>query len=72
MILGTLLSLLSLLSAIGLGMYLGKSKAEKDKFFLKPPVLYVAVALVAIHAMMIIMRLMRPPGMMGMGMGYGF
>lgn len=69
--LGVLLSLLSLAAAVGIGVYLGKPKAEKDKFFLKPPVLYVAVAIVAIDALMTFMKLMRPPGMMG-GMGYGF
>ncbi len=68
--LGALLSLMALAAAVGIGMYLGKSKAEKDKFFLKPPVLYIAVAVVAINAMMTLMKLMRPPGMMG-GMGMG-
>ena len=70
--LGALLSLLSLAAAMGLGVYIGKSPAEKNKFFLKPPVLYVAVFIVAIDALMTFMRLMRPGGMMGgMGMGYG-
>jgi hypothetical protein len=68
--LGALLSLLSLAAAIGIGMYLGKSKAEKEKFFLKPPVLYIAVGIVVIDAMMTFMKLMRPPGMMGMGGGF--
>lgn len=69
--LGVLLSLLSLGAAIGIGVYLGKSKAERGKFFLKPPVLYVAIAIVVIDVLMTLMKLMRPPGMMGMGMGMG-
>ena len=68
--LGALLSLLSLAAAVGIGVYLGKSKAEQQKFFLKPPVLYVAIAIVAIDALMTLMKLMRGPGMMG-GMGMG-
>ena len=67
--LGAFLSLLSLACAIGIGVYIGKPKAEKGKFFMKPPVLYVAVFVVAIDALMTVMKMMRGPGMMGMGMG---
>lgn len=40
-----LLSALGMLATFGLGHYVGSPDAKKKKHFLKPPVMYIAIAL---------------------------